>query len=184
MSQLYIPRRDLALAPGVARLKSIVGMAAPAATPPVALPSPNLNQGGVQLPFRRATIERNQILIQDSNPMGASTIPIDRTIEGTGFLYAVRLKVVCTTSGNAATVAFAEDGPWNSLASIVLRDVNGEVVNCPSGWYMYLSNLIDRNYSNRWVDQSTETTIVTGAGATGGSFTIWIDVPCGTNRRD
>lgn len=159
-------------------------MAAPAATPPVALPSPNVNQGGVALPFRRATIERNTILIQDSNVVTASTIPIDRTIEGTGFLYAIRLKLVCTTSANAATVAFAEDGPYSALGSVVLRDVNGEVVNCPSGWYMYLANLVDRNYSNRWIDQSTETVITSGSGGTGGSFTIFIDVPLGTNRRD
>jgi hypothetical protein len=174
-------------APGVARLKSIQGRQAVAATPPAALPGPAVNQTSqsIVLPFRRATVERASTLPSESGTYTAATQPIERTIEGTGFLYCIRLQMIATTSANAATVVFAEDAPWNALASIVLRDVNGEVVNTPNGWYLYLANLLQRNYANRWLDQSTISSLVTGVGAgVGGSFTQWFDVAVGCNRRD
>jgi hypothetical protein len=161
-------------------------MAALASTPPAALPGPAVNQQSQQivLPFRRATVERASTLPSESGSILATTQPIERTIEGTGFLYAIRLQLLAVAAANAATVVFAEDGPWNALASIVLRDVNGEVVNVPNGWYLYLANLIQRNYANRWLDQSTLSSITAGAGANGGSFTQWFDVAVGCNRRD
>src|SRR5579859_2008175 len=157
-----------------------------ASTPPVALPGPAVNQQSQQivLPFRRATVERASTLPSESGSILATTQPIERTIEGTGFLYAIRLQLIATAAANAATVVFAEDGPWNALGSIVLRDVNGEVVNVPNGWYLYLANLLQRNYSNRWLDQSTISSSTAGTVAAGGSFTQWFSVAVGCNRRD
>jgi hypothetical protein len=162
-------------------------MAALASTPPVALPGPNVNQNAQQivLPFRRATIERASTLPSEGGSMTVAAQPIERTIEGTGFLYAIRLQLIATTAANAATVVFSEDAPWNALSSVVLRDVNGEVVNVPNGWYLYLANLIQKNYTNRWLDQSTISALVTGVGGgLGGSFTQWFEVLVGCNRRD
>ena len=165
-------------------------MPAGTATPPVMMQGPGVtggaNGGGKApvIPFRRATVERSTILPGESVPMGASYASIERTIEGTGFLYNIRLQIQATTSGNAATVVFAEDAPWNALGLITLRDPNGELINLPNGFYLYLANLAQKNYANRWLDQSTQSSLVTGGGATGGSFSQFFDVLVGTNRRD
>lgn len=155
------------------------------ATPPVVMQGPQVTaQQQARVPWRRATVERSNILPSEQGSLTAAYQPIERTIEGTGFLYKVRLRLVATTSGNAATVAFAEDAPFNALGLMTLRDPNGELVNVPNGWYQYVANLAQRNYSNRWLDQSTLSSIVTGGGATGGSFTQFFDFAVGINRRN
>src|SRR5215472_6191920 len=165
-------------------------MPAGTATPPVMMQGPAVTGPGASngkapiIPFRRATVERSTILPGESQLLGASYTSIERTVEGTGFLYAIRLQITATTSGNAATVAFAEDAPWNALGLITLRDPNGELINVPNGFYLYLANLAQKNYANRWLDQSTQSVLTTGGGATGGSFTQYFDVLVGTNRRD
>lgn len=165
-------------------------MAQAVATPPVMMQGPGVTSGASSngraplIPFRRATVERTTILPGETVPLGAAYTSIERTIEGTGFLYLVRLQIQAVTSGNAATVAFAEDAPWNALGLITLRDPNGELINVPNGFYLYLANLAQKNYANRWLDQSTQSLITTGGGATGGSFTQFFDVLVGTNRRD
>jgi hypothetical protein len=140
--------------------------------------------GQAIVPFRRATVERSTILPGESVQLGAAYTSIERTVEGTGFLYAIRIGLQAITSGNAATVAFSEDAPWNALGLITLRDPNGELVNVPNGFYLYLANLGQKNYANRWLDQSTQSVMTTGGGATGGSFTQFVDVLVATNRRD
>lgn len=165
-------------------------MPAATATPPVMMQGPAVTTGqgsGGQtplVPFRRATVERSTVLPGENVQLGAAYTSIERTVEGTGFLYAIRIGLQAVTAGNAATVAFTEDGPWNALGLVTLRDPNGELVNVPNGFYLYLANLAQKNYANRWLDQSTQSVITTGAGATGGSFTQYLDVLVGTNRRD
>jgi hypothetical protein len=146
---------------------------------------PQVNpQQAPRVPWRRATVERSNILPQESGSITTGYQPIERTIEGTGFLYKIRLRMVATASGNAATVAFQEDGPWSALGLVTLRDPNGELINVPNGFYLYLANLAQRNYDNRWIDQSTLSSTVTGGGATGGSFTQFFDLAVGINRRN
>jgi hypothetical protein len=155
---------------------------APMQTPPVDAPS-----GGQVIPFRRATTERVGILpAENAVTVTAAEIPIQRTIEGSGYLFGILLRVVVTTSGNAATVAFFEDAPASGLSSVILEDVNAQLVNV-QGYDLYLANLIDRQYAVRFQDQSTNTNLfqlVTGAGGTGGSYATTLRVPVGTNRRD
>lgn len=164
-------------------------MPAATATPPVMMqgPATTSGAGGGQnplIPFRRATVERSTILPGESVQLGAAYTSLERTIEGTGFLYSVRIGLQAVASGNAATVAFQEDAPWNALGLITLRDPNGELVNVPNGWYLYIANLAQKNYASRWIDQSTQSVLTTGAGGSGGSFTQYLDVLVGTNRRD
>jgi hypothetical protein len=141
-------------------------------------------QQAPRVPWRRAVVERSNILPSEQGSITAGYQPIERTIEGTGFLYKVRLRMVATAAANAATVAFAEDGPWSALGLVTLRDPNGELINTPNGFYTYLANLAQRNYANRWLDQSTISSLVTGAVATGGSFTQFFDLAVGINRRN
>jgi hypothetical protein len=156
------------------------------ATPPVVMQGPQVtSQQAPRVPWRRAVVERSNILPSEQGSISAAYQPIERTIEGTGFLYKIRLRLVATTSANAATVAFTEDGPWNALGLLTLRDPNGELINVPNGFYQYLANLAQRNYGNRWLDQSTLSSIVTGVGGgLGGSFTQFFDFAVGTNRRN
>src|SRR5215472_13393284 len=164
-------------------------MPAGTATPPVMMQGPAVTGPGASngkaplIPFRRATVERATILPGESQLLGAAYSSIERTVEGTGFLYNIRLQIQAIAAGNAATVVFAEDAPWNALGLITLRDPNGELINVPNGFYLYLANLAQKNYANRWLDQSTQSVITTGSGATGGSFTQLFDVVVGTNRR-
>src|SRR5262252_293327 len=97
------------------------------ATPPVMMQGPAVTgpgAGGGQaqpmIPFRRATVERSTVLPGESVALGAAYTSIERTVEGTGFLYAIRIGLQAITSGNAATVAFQEDAPWNALGLITL----------------------------------------------------------------
>lgn len=156
------------------------------ATPPVVMQGPQVtSQQAPAVPWRRAIVERSNILPSEQGAMTAGYQPIERTIEGTGFLYKVRLRLVATTAANAATVAFAEDAPWNALGLLTIRDPNGELINVPNGWYLYLSNLLQKNYTNRWLDQSTISSLTTGVGGgTGGSFTQFFDYAIGINRRN
>lgn len=161
---------------------------APAARP---ISQPDVNQQGpvqnAPVPFRRATIERVEILAGEQQNLSAARVPIERTIEGTGYLYAIWLLMACVSTGNGATVANSEDAPWNAFDNVVLRDVNGEMVNL-AGYDLYIANLACRQYSNRFTDQSTDTYVqsapTTGAGATAGSFTAALRIPIGINRRD
>jgi hypothetical protein len=166
-------------------------MPAATATPPVMMQGPAVTGPGSSngraplIPFRRATVERSNILPGESVLLSPAYTSLERTIEGTGFLYNVRLQITATTAGNAATVVFAEDAPWNALGLITLRDPNGELINLPNGFYLYLANLAQKNYANRWLDQSTQSLITPGVGAgLGGSFQQYFDVLVGTNRRD
>lgn len=146
-------------------------------------------QGGAQnqnsVPFRRATLARVDTLPpENALAFGSARIPLERTIEGSGFVYGVMLECVATTTGNAATVAFAEDAPFNVLDNVVFKDVNGEIINL-GGYDLYISNLCDKQYTYRFQDQSSLYVATTGVGSgSGGSFDFWLRVPVATNRRD
>lgn len=136
------------------------------------------------IPFRQATVERVEILPSETLNMTAGAQRIERNVEGSGYVYSILLDVVCTTAANAANVAFTEDAPWSALDTVVFRDVNGEILNL-AGINLFLANIINRNYANRWVDQSTLTNLgTTGAVGAGGSFSFMLEIPVGTNRRD
>jgi hypothetical protein len=153
----------------------------PLQTPPIEAPS-----GGQVIPFRRATTERVGILPSESNVTSGAEIPIQRTIEGSGYLFGILLRVINTTATNIATTAFFEDAPFSGLSSVILEDVNAQLVNV-TGYDLYLANLIDRMYAVRFQDQSANTNLfqtVSGGGGTGGSYTFVLRVPVGTNRRD
>ena len=138
------------------------------------------------IPFRVATTERVGILPSENSIVDLTQeIPIQKNIEGAGYVYGIALRVVTVTSANAAAVAYYEDAPFSALSSVVLEDVNAQLVNVP-GYDLYIANLVGRQYAVRFQDQSTNTNLyqlVSGAGGTGGSYTFFLRVPVGTNRR-
>lgn len=167
-----------------------VGGARSGAAPSVGSPLPNPAVGPPSqqaIPFRRATTERvGQLPAETAVAIGANEVQIQRNVDGAGYIFGIALRCVANTAGNAAATAFVEDGPWSALSSIVFEDVNAQVLNL-TGYDAYIINLINRTYAVRFQDQSTNTNLfqlITGAGATGGSFAFFLRVPVATNRRD
>lgn len=122
----------------------------------------------------------------------ATTQRIEQIIQGSGYLYGIVLQVQATTATNAATVALQEDAPWSVFDTVILRDVNGELLNL-SGFNLYLANLADHQYGIGSVDGGNGAFAVdphvysaptTGSGATAGSYLFNLRVPAGLNRRD
>jgi hypothetical protein len=169
------------------RFHKSIKMRANTAVPPVIMQGPAVkaSNGQQMVPFRRATVERVLTLPSFTGNLTAAYQPILYTVDGTGYVYRIRLRAVATTGANSANVAFAEDGPWNVLGLVTFADPNGQLVNVPSGWYLYLSQLIQKQYVGRNVDLSSfSNTGTAGTGANGGAFTIFFDIPIGLNRRN
>lgn len=142
--------------------------------------TPDTTRDGVD--FRRATVERVDILPSETLTMTAAAQRIERTVEGSGFVFGIVLDVQATAAANVAAVAFLEDAPWSCLDTVVYRDVNGELCNLP-GFDLFISNLADRQYSGRFWDASALFSTTPGGATNGGSFAFPIRVPVALNRR-
>lgn len=152
------------------------------------VPQTQDREPGNPVPFRRATTQRAQ-LIQVQGPTALLTTGQPQTyqLEGSGYLYAVDLTVQgVVPSTNAATVALNEDAPWNVLSSVILSDVNGELVNL-DGYSLRLANMY-AGYHMGLLTSSTDSSnvyqAVSGSGVTGGNFLFHLRLPAGTNERD
>lgn len=144
------------------------------------------NEPGPMIPFRRATTRRSAIIEQTTGTFTTSQQPIEVQIEGSGYLSAIRLEVIASTATNSANVTYLEDGPYSAFASIILKDVNGELVNVP-GFSLYLANLYGGYRGQTLPSASADTGVyqaVTGTGGTGGSFRVSLIVPAVINDRD
>lgn len=140
------------------------------------------------IPFRRATTPRVAIIQTTTGTMSTSQQPTQITIEGTGYMTRLSLDVTVTTAGNAAATAYNEDAPWNFFSSIVLSDVSGELTNV-NGYMQYLFNIYGGYFSpgGPLLRSSTDTNLfnlVSGAGATGGSFRFHLIIPVAINDRN
>jgi hypothetical protein len=147
--------------------------------------TPDVNAGegaGGIVDFRRATVERAEILPAETNAMTAVAQRIERTVEGSGYVFGIMLDLQAVTAANVAAVAFLEDAPWSALDTVVYRDVNGELINL-SGFELFLANLGGKQYAGRFLDGSALFRTVPGAAATGGSFDALLRVPVALNRR-
>lgn len=157
------------------------GGTAPGSSNPTAAIKGNTPQRLV--PFRLATLERVETLPQVSGALTAAQQPFINVMEGTGFMFGIMLDVGNVTAANAAAVAYFEDAPHSALASVILNDPSGDIVNLP-GFSLEMANLAHGNYSFRDAEASTEIfQSVAGGGGTGGSFTFQLRVPAGINRK-
>ena len=165
--------------------------------PAVAPPGGNRQQNNV--PFRRATTGRTtQLQSSNGTNVGAAANSFDVTIEGSGYMYGIDLDYTVTTTGNAAAVAYFEDAPWSTFPSIVLRDVNGELINLP-GFSLRVANIYGTwaapfswmNYTTppvaatsvRTPDPSVAYLSAAVGPGDGGSYRMHMQVPVGLNRR-
>ncbi len=152
------------------------------------VPFTDANAPSGMVPFNRASTNRTQLLdTLGPNTLTTSAIQLDRQVEGTGLVYQFLLEVTGVTAANAAVTAFNEDAPWNVIDSLILSDVNGQLVNLTGYHAMLCAKYGGWNPHSTLMRDSSDTNIfnmVTGAAALGGSFKFWLPVPVATNRRD
>lgn len=160
-------------------------------TPTLQNPDVTAKGNAAGVPFRRATLERVDILPPTAITLSAGANRQESTVEGSGYLYGIMMRAVVSSSGNSANVALQEDAPWSLFDTVVLRDVNGELLNL-SGYDLFIANLVCKQYASGFPGNTfgvTPNTYIfsaptTGMGGTAGSTTFMLRVPVGLNRRD
>jgi hypothetical protein len=107
-------------------------------------------------------------------------------LQTNAFLENVIIDLQMVTAANAATVVFAQDGPWNAIAQVQLQDPAGQAIITPiTGFALYLLNKYLPDTSCFYDPQLDPSYFATaGAGATGGSFSLRLIVPIEHRRRD
>lgn len=163
-------------APAPASLQRSPMAAAPAAS------------GPQQIPFVRGS---SLATMQDFSAVGAAQGLIaggtyQFQLQTNAFLEELILDISLTTAGNAATVAFAADSPWQIFSSIYLNDPANQAIIAPiSGYGLYLMNkyLVDSGCD---FDPQRDPAFVltTGGVGTGGSFSMRLVVPIEHRKRD
>lgn len=106
-------------------------------------------------------------------------------VPANGYLRAILVTVTGTTAGNAAAVAFQNDGPFAALAAVRHSDINGASLFGPVSGYDW-SQIVRFNGSrNENRPQLLPGFVATaGAGATGGSFSFTMRIPVEVSARD
>jgi hypothetical protein len=147
-------------------------------------------KGGAPAPaaraFRIGVQSHDEINYDQTAATTASTQDLQvLNIPPAGFLRGLYVDVVGTTAGNAATVTFAQDGPFNVIDSITLEDVNSAPIVGPlNGFDLYLINKYGGYTFSDDPKNSPSYAATTGAGATGGSFAFVLRVPVELVNRD
>lgn len=127
------------------------------------------------VPFTRAARIKSQQAYSGSFTIGAAAQqlpPID--VPSGGFVKYVDFDFTMVTAGNAATVAFAADGPWSIIQSVSVTNAAGNSIYVPITGYQWM---LTNKYMAPGVDpefydprQEPYYSVTTGSGATGGSF--------------
>lgn len=131
-------------------------------------------------PFLTGTQDVETHVYDKSKTINAGTQTMDTFYVSTdGFLGDLWFLVECVTAGNAATVAFNADAPWNAIQSITFNDTTNKPIHGPySG--LDLKEFIKFGGFGFSDDPQLDVanyTAVSGAGATGGSFSFVLQLP-------
>lgn len=140
------------------------------------------------IPFTRAARKKTR-LIGTFGPtaLGATATqlaPIQ--VPANGYLRKLTLDITGTTAGNAATVAFANDAPFNVISQLSFSAANGDsIINAIDGFTLYVLNKYGA-FATQGTDPTRDPTFskTTGAGTTGGSFHMQLDIPLEFDSRD
>lgn len=143
-------------------------------------------QAAMARAFRIGVQSHEELNYDETRTLTSSTIDLPvLNVPPAGFLRGIYLVVECTTASNAATVTFAEDGPFNVIDSITLEDVNSAPIIGPLGGYdLYAVNKYGGYRFQDDTKMSPVYSATTGAGATGGSFTFILRLPVELVNRD
>ncbi|MFF8495184.1 hypothetical protein ACF06O_30650 [Streptomyces albidoflavus] len=162
---------------------------ATATAQPQAAPANAKNGKGappVLRPFFPGTLDLETRTYVKTGTLTTSQIPLDTFYPKTnGFLADLHIEVNATTATNAATVAFREDAPFNSIATFQLSDTGGQPILGPmSGWeLMIFVKHGGFSFSDDPRDSQTYSAVA-GSGGSGGSFSFILHVPVQFVRRE
>lgn len=102
-----------------------------------------------------------------------------------GWLKGLWFLFECVTASNAATVAFKADAPFSAIAKVVFLDVGNREVFGPLGGYDWQNVMKFGGYFEIGDPRSDVVySVTTGAGGTGGSFTMVMYLPIEVVHRD
>jgi hypothetical protein len=137
-------------------------------------------------PFFPGTLDLETHTYVKSGTLSTQPQPLDTYYPKTnGFLADLWVEMTATAAGNSASVAFHEDAPWRAMSSFTLSDTGGQPILGPmSGWELYIFVKWGGFSFSDDARESTTYSAVTGTGATGGSFSWILQVPCQFVRRE
>lgn len=133
------------------------------------------------VPFARAAKVHTEKGQTFSTVLSANTQLQTHRIPVYGYIRNIHILVTAVTAGNAANVAYNIDAPYSVIRDIFFRDANGTPIQKLSGYEMFLANLFG-GYRPFRMDNSTYQTLVSGSGATGGSFSFLLTIPVAFSR--
>lgn len=139
------------------------------------------------VPFTRAARKMSRMIGQYNVTPGTTVVPLNNIpLPAAGFMRFLRLTVTGTTAGNAATVTFKNDAPFNLLNNVSVQTANGDALTSPlDGFLLYVINKYLALGSGRRDPVADPAYSVTaGSGATGGSFKFQIRIPFEIDTRD
>ncbi|OFV82822.1 MAG: hypothetical protein A2Y78_10120 [Acidobacteria bacterium RBG_13_68_16] len=137
-------------------------------------------------PFTAGTRAIDRTYYDQSRTFSASSQKYDPwDIGSSGFFSGAYLLMECVTAGNSAAVAFTANGPWSAIDIVQLNDVQSQPMLGPmTGWDLYIVNKYGgygfQNDPRMWGQYFA----LTGAGATGGSFSFSLRIPVEIVKRD
>ena len=137
-------------------------------------------------PFRAGVQSMEDPQYDNTRTFNANTQDFpDFQLNGDGFLRKVWIHVQCTTSGNGATVTFAQNGPWNAIDTVQFLDTAQRPIFGPfDGYTMMIINKWGGYFNQNDPRASVIYSAITGAGGTGGSFTFMLVIPLELVQRD
>ena len=134
-------------------------------------------------PFVRAAREHREQFHDQTHDVGASSInvgPIDVAPFGFARSILLRLEMAGGAAG-LATVAAADDAPWNAIDNVMISDVNGRPIVGPfSGYDLYLAH----KFGAYRFDSNPVNLPGYSAVDSDGDFTIWLRIPLEITSRD
>ena len=160
----------------------MAGLTAPVArTAANSAPTSGKKAAAPTVPFPVASLRRVRQAFQTNNLVVGQNVSAIEIPAAGGFLRYIELQVVATTAGNAATVAFQADAPFNALQNLEFLPPSGDPPIVPiSGYQLYLWNKYGFfSQTPPWSDPRSDPffSATSGAGGTGGSFAFSLRLP-------
>lgn len=141
----------------------------------------------IMRPFVAGTRRIDEPIYDTTTTLAAGSVDLPTLeVDPNGFLSGLWLLVEGVTSGNAATVVFTADAPFNALDLVNFQDTNSQPLVGPmNGYDLYL---VDKygGYAFQGDAKSSPVFVQTAGvgGGLGGSFTYILYVPAELVRRD
>lgn len=136
--------------------------------------------------FRVGTYEQETPDYDQTVTMTTGTVNYPNyTITPNGWLRGLWFLIECVTASNAATTAFKADGPFSAIDHVTFKDVGNREVFGPLSGYDWLTVMKFGGYHEIGDPRSDIVySATTGAGGTGGSFTMVMYLPIELVQRD